>query len=73
MPTKRVQTVIMQSVNEKAATERESRRTKVVKVKNEILKEPNQKEGTNESRGQEFILGATFVSLVHLWDVISSL
>lgn len=52
---------------------RERRRTKVVKVKNEILKELNQKEGNNESRGQKFILYAWFVSLVHLWEVISYL
>lgn len=42
-------------------------------MKNEILKELNQKEGNDESRGQKFILCAVFVSLVHLWEVISYL
>lgn len=52
---------------------RERRRTKVAKVKNEILKELNQKEGNRESRGQKVVSYARFVSLVHLWEVITFL
>lgn len=59
MSRKREQTVIMQSVNQKDATEEgEERRTKVVKVKFEILKELNQKDGDIECRGQKCILYA---------------
>lgn len=53
--------------------QRRGRRTNVVKVKNAILKEPNQKEGNDESTGQKFTLCAIFVSLVHLWEVINHL
>ena len=55
MSRKREQTVIMQSVNQKDATEEGEERTKVVKVKFEILKELNQKDGDIEWRGQKCI------------------
>ena len=58
MSRKREQTVIMQSVNQKDATEEGEERTEAVKVEFEILKELNQKDGDIECGGQKCILCA---------------